>query len=45
MASSPSSAVGSLQMRRYADEHRRLGVTVQVLDDVQAALDWLGSEP
>ena len=36
-------AVGSLQMRRYADRYRRLGVTVKVLADLQAALDWLES--
>jgi len=41
----PGSAVGTLQMRRFADQYRQFGVTVRVLDDLQAALDWLESEP
>lgn len=41
----PGSAVGSLQMRRLAEEYRQYGVTVQIFSDLQAALDWLGSVP
>jgi hypothetical protein len=39
----PASAVGTLQMRRYADQYRRLGVEVQVLSELEPALEWLGS--
>jgi hypothetical protein len=41
----PGSAVGSLQMRRFAEEYRNKGVTVQIFSDLQAALDWLRSVP
>jgi hypothetical protein len=39
----PISAVGSLQMRRLADEYRYRGVTVQAFDNLAAALAWLES--
>jgi hypothetical protein len=39
----PASAVGSLQMRRFATEYRERGVTVSVFDNPEAALVWLES--
>jgi hypothetical protein len=41
----PASAVGNLQMRRFADEYRQRGVTVQVFDKLETALAWLASLP
>ena len=41
----PGSAVGSLQMRRFAEEYRQRGVTVRIFDSLQAARSWLESMP
>ena len=37
----PSNAVGSMQMRRFAEEYRQRGVTVEVFSNVDTALAWL----
>ena len=37
----PENAVGSMQMRRFAEEYRRRGVTVKVFTNVDDALGWL----
>ena len=39
----PSSAVGSLQMRRFANEYRERGVGVEVFDALEPAWTWLKS--
>ena len=39
----PANAVGSLQMRRFADEYRARGVTVQAFSNLEDALTWLES--
>lgn len=37
----PEDAVGNLQMRRFAEEYRKRGVTVEVFTNVESALGWL----
>lgn len=37
----PTAAIGKLNMRRFAAEYRGRGVTVNVMDDPEAALEWL----
>ncbi|MGD9162382.1 MAG: hypothetical protein PVG39_28490 [Desulfobacteraceae bacterium] len=39
----PESAVGSLQIKRFVDEYRERGVTVELFDSVDAAKTWLAS--
>ncbi len=39
----PAHAVGSMQMRRFANEYRELGVSVEILSDLDTALGWLQS--
>jgi len=39
----PSSAVGSLQMRRFAKLYRERGVAVEIFDDLQRAWTWIKS--
>jgi hypothetical protein len=40
----PESAVGSLQMKRFVNEYRERGVTVEVCGSVDAAKAWLESK-
>lgn len=37
----PDKAVGKLQMNRFVKEYRTRGVTVEIFDDVDEALQWL----
>ena len=37
----PAHAVGSLQMRRFANEYRDRGVAVEVFAELEPALKWL----
>lgn len=39
----PMHAVGTLQMRRIANEYRKRGVTVDVYGDLTNAMNWLAS--
>ena len=39
----PVNAVGSLQMRRFANTYRDRHVTVEIFSDLQKALSWLES--
>jgi hypothetical protein len=39
----PNSAAGKLQMKRFIDEYRRRGVTVDMFDTPEDALAWLAS--
>lgn len=40
----PKTAVGSMQMKRFVQEYRERGVTVEIFDSVDAALEWLGTK-
>ena len=37
----PHTAIGKLNLRRLAEEHAKLGVTVKTFTDVDAAMEWL----
>ena len=39
----PKNAIGTMQMKRFVQEYRDRGVTVEAFDSVDAALAWLGS--
>jgi len=40
----PAHAVGSLQMRRFANEYRERGVKVEIFADLEPAWRWLTSD-
>ncbi len=40
----PTSAVGSLQVKRFIKEYRDRGVTVEAFDSVEDAINWLNSK-
>ena len=39
----PARTVSKLQMRKWIDRYRRLGVTVQMMETVEDAMAWLAS--
>ena len=39
----PESAIGSIQMKRFADEYRKRGVTVESFHSINDAMAWLES--
>jgi hypothetical protein len=41
----PATAIGTLNMKRLAREHRKLGVTVEFFDSAVNALNWLKTDP
>ncbi len=40
----PKSALGSLMLKRFVNEYRDRGVTVEAFDSVDAAVKWLGTK-
>lgn len=40
----PSSSIGTMQVKRFAEEHRARGVTVEVFDTLESAMEWLESK-